>query len=150
MTAYRVLGFTLIEMIVTLVLIGILAVAVAPRLFDRRDFDARAFVDQTASALRFAQKAAIAQRRTVCATFSANTLTLRIRSAAGSGACDTDLTSPTGTSPYTVTAAGAVTFTPTPAALSFDAEGRPSNGLTLQIGADFAITVQAETGYVTY
>lgn len=144
-------GFTLVELVVTLIVIGILAVAALPRLFDRRDFDARAFLDQTAAALRYAQKAAIAQRRTVCATFAASSVVLTIRSAAGAGACDTPLAGPAGGAPYTVVASGSVTFSPVPAALSFDAEGRPSAAVNIVIAqAPTAIDVTAETGYVVY
>lgn len=146
----RTFGFTLIELIVILMLTGILAIAILPRFFDRRDFDERAFVDQITGALRYAQKAAIAQRRTVCAAFTANSLTLRIRSAAGNGACDTDLSGPTGVAPYTVTASDGAGFALTPAAFSFDAEGRPSAPAALAIGTGFVVTVKAETGYVTY
>ncbi|WP_297830058.1 type II secretion system protein [Thermomonas sp.] len=144
-------GFTLVELVVTLIVIGILAVAALPRLFDRGDFDTRAFLDQTAAALRYAQKAAIAQRRTVCAAFAANSVTLTVRSTAGAGACDTPLAGPAGGAPYTVTAPGTAVFSPEPAALTFDAEGRPNAGATITIaGAPAAITVTAETGYVVY
>lgn len=144
-------GFTLVELVVTLIVLGILAVAVLPRFFDRRDFDARAFLDQTAAALRYAQKSAIAQRRTVCISFGANSVTLTIRSTAGGGACDTDLTGPAGGAPYTVTAPGSVTFNPVPANFSFDAEGRPSAGQTIAIdGIATTISVVPETGYVVY
>lgn len=146
-------GFTLVELVVTLVILGIMAVAVVPRFFDRQDFDARAFLDQAAGALRYAQKAAIAQRRTVCVAFGTNSVTLRIRSTAGAGTCDTDLTGPAGGSPYTVTAPGAVTFSTTlpPADFSFDAEGRPSAGQQFGVqGLATTISVMAETGYVVY
>ncbi|MCX8086955.1 MAG: prepilin-type N-terminal cleavage/methylation domain-containing protein [Rhodocyclaceae bacterium] len=147
----RTSGFTLVELVVTLIILGILAVVAIPRFFDRRDFDARAFLDEVAAALRYAQKAAIAQRRTVCVAFDANSVTLRIRSAPGNGACDTDLTGPAGSTPYTVTAPGSVTFSPTPAGFSFDAEGRPSTGSTIAIGGiTTTITVEPETGYVVY
>ena len=142
-------GFTLVELIVILVILGILAVVVLPRFFDRKEFDARAFLDETAAALRYAQKAAIAERRTVCAAFTANSVTLTVRSMPGSGPCDTPLAGPGGTAPYTVTAAGGVTFTSAPASLSFDAEGRPSAGATLAVsGISATLTVEAETGYV--
>lgn len=150
-TARHAWGFTLVELIVTLILLGILAVVALPRLFDRRDFDARAFLDQTAAALRYAQKAAIAQRRTVCVAFAANAVTLTIRSTAGGGACDTPLTGPAGGTPYTVTAPGSVTFNPVPAAFSFSAEGRPSAGASISIdGIAMTISVEPETGYVVY
>ena len=143
-TARHAWGFTLI-------LLGILAVVALPRMFDRRDFDARAFLDQTAAALRYAQKAAIAQRRTVCVAFGANSVTLTIRSTAGAGACDTPLTGPAGGTPYTVRAPGNVTFNPVPVDFSFDAEGRPDASQTIAIdGIAAMITVVAETGYVVY
>lgn len=144
-------GFTLVELVVTLIVIGVLAAAMLPRFFDRADFDARAFLDQTAAALRYAQKAAIAQRRTVCVAFTANAVTLTIRAAEGPGACDTPLAGPAGGSPYTVSASGAVGFSPVPAALGFDAEGRPGAGATITFSHTPAtLTVTAETGYVVY
>src|SRR4051794_29637075 len=58
-------GFTLIELVVMITIIAILAIVAAPRFFDRQTFDARSFVDQAASMVRYAQKLAIAQQRAV-------------------------------------------------------------------------------------
>ena len=141
-------GFTLVELVVTMIVLGIIAVVALPRFFDRRDYDARAFFDQTAAALRYAQKAAIAQRRTVCVNFTANAVALTL-DANGDGSCETNLTGPTGGAPYTVTAPGAAHFSSVPAPLSFSAEGRPSSGATLLIdGAPTPLIVEPETGYV--
>lgn len=149
-TAKREHGFTLVEMITVMIILGILAAVALPRFFDRRDFDARAFLDQTAAMLRYAQKAAIAQRRTVCAGFTANAVSLTI-DADGNGICEADLAGPAGAAPYTVTAPGSVTFGTTPAALSFGADGRPSAGASIAInGASATLVVEAETGYVSY
>lgn len=90
----RARGFTLVELITVMVLIGVLAVVALPRLFDRRDFDARGFFDQSKATLRYAQKAAIAQRRTVCVAFAANGVALTMAGAANSAACDTALILP--------------------------------------------------------
>ena len=108
-------GFTLVELVVMIIIIGVLAVAAMPRFFDRTDFDARGFFDATMSTLRYAQKTAVAQRRTVCVTFSAAgavpaSVTLRVASAFGATSCDTDLAGPTGGVPYTVTAPDGVSF----------------------------------------
>ncbi|MGB6054110.1 MAG: type II secretion system protein, partial [Burkholderiaceae bacterium] len=84
-------GFTLVELIAVMIIIAVLAVAAIPRFFERQAFDARGFGDATLAMLRYAQKAAIAERRRVCVDFTASTVSLRVASAAGAAACDTDL-----------------------------------------------------------
>ena len=90
-------GFTLIELIMVIIMLGVLAVFAAPRMFDSSDFYARGFHDETLALLRYAQKAAIAQRRTVCVTFSTTapaSATLSIASAAALNACSISLIGP--------------------------------------------------------
>ena len=91
-------GFTLVELVITLVLLSALAVFVAPRLSGVSDFQARGFHDETLALLRHAQKSAIAQRRTVCVLFAANSASLRLdadrNAASGTDGCEADLTGP--------------------------------------------------------
>ena len=144
-------GFTLIELIMVMILVGVLAVAVIPKLFDRTSFFARGFYDESLAALRYAQKQAIAQRRTVCVVFSSTTqFTLRIASAAGATTCNTNLASPAGGSPFTVTAKTGASFSSQPADFSFNAFGQPQTNVTRTlIVPDIAtITIEQETGYV--
>lgn len=143
-------GFTLVELIVVLMIVGILAVAAIPRLLNTQDFEERGFHDQTLAALRYAQKAAVAQRRRVCVAVGTNSVTLTIASVSGdAAACDTNLTGPGGGSPYTVTAPTGVSFSSAATSFSFFALGNASAGQTLQVsGVADSITVEQETGYV--
>lgn len=68
----RQAGFTLIELVMVLVLTGILAVFVMPRLFDRT-LDERGLHDAVKAALQHARRAAVAQRRFVCVSVAAGT-----------------------------------------------------------------------------
>lgn len=142
-------GFTLIELVVVMIIIGVLAVAAIPRLLDSRTFDNRGFNDQTLSALRYAHKAAIAQRRTVCVSFSVSSITFTMASVAGSSTCDTNLAGPAGDSPFQVTASSGVTYTASPSNFRFNGAGQASVGQTLQVsGQTNSITIEQETGYV--
>jgi MSHA pilin protein MshC len=57
---FRQRAFTLVELVITLLLVGILAGIAVPRFFDRTGFAAAAILEETAAAIRLAQKVAIA------------------------------------------------------------------------------------------
>jgi MSHA pilin protein MshC len=72
----RARGFTLVEMIVTLIIVGILAAVAIPRFYDRQTFDTRAFTDQARSMLGYAQKLAVAQNRNVFVRLNGTSIAL--------------------------------------------------------------------------
>ena len=144
------LGFTLIELVMVIVLAGVLAVVVAPKLFSTGDFYARGFHDETLALLRYAHKTAIAQRHPVCVTFASASASLAIdadrNSATGPNGCESSLTQIHG---GTISARGTVQYSALPSAVVFDALGRANAGQTIQVaGAANRIVVEAATGYV--
>lgn len=143
-------GFTLVELIVTLVVVGILAVAVIPRFASQADFDARGFFDGTLSILRYAQKSAVAQRRTVCVAFGADpSVTLTIASVDG-GPCDTDLAGPNGVTPYSLPTPAGVGYAAPPLNFNFLSSGVASLDQNIAVAElpGRSINVVAATGYV--
>lgn len=154
-------GFTLVELVMVIVLVGVLAVFVGPHLFSTGDFYSRGFHDKTLAYLRYAQKTAIAQRRTVCVTFSSNTVNLAIAAAAGTNVCAVILPGPSGAGGAAreaeLAGKSGVTFNGTPGAFNFDGLGQPistTTGALLNtqsiqvVGASRGITVEAVTGFV--
>ncbi len=84
-------GFTMVELITVMLVIGVLAAIGIPRLVGGNDSAVLTYGDAVASGLRLAQKTAVARRRTVCVDAAANAMTLRIATAAGSVACNAAL-----------------------------------------------------------
>lgn len=151
----RMRGFTLIELIMVLVLLGILAMYAAPRFLSTGDLYARGFHDQSLAYLRYAQKSAIAQRRTVCVTLASNAITLRIATAEVTNTCSSALAGPAGEAG--LTARSGVAFSSAVTSFNFDGLGQPVNATTgalattqvLQVAnASKSISIEAVTGYV--
>lgn len=143
-------GFTLIELVVVIILVTILAVVALPRL-NTRTFDSVGFYDEVRATVRFAQKDAVAKRRTTCLAFTASSVTLTYSPSRTPVNCSANLVSPRGATPFVVNAASGVAFAPTPANFSFDPLGRPSVGpqlITITGDGSRSFSVEAETGYV--
>jgi MSHA pilin protein MshC len=90
-------GFTMVELIIVMALIGILGAIGAARFFSRTGFDAATYAEQSAAMLRYAQKVAIAQKRKVFVQASAQGLRLCYSAASPCAAKDRVIT-PAGTS----------------------------------------------------
>lgn len=151
-------GFTLIELVMVLVLVGVLAVFAAPRLLATSDINARGFHDETLAYLRYAHKTAIAQRRTVCVGFTVSGAVLTIAVAASSTSCaGNPLRGPKGESPATVSASPSIAYSMAPTSFNFNGLGQPIDSgtgapfgtQTIQVaGASGSITIESETGHV--
>jgi MSHA pilin protein MshC len=73
---YKKHGFTLVELVLTLVILGILAAVSLPKFFSPSTFDARFFHDDLVSAARYAQRLAIGSGCAVRLSVSSTGFTL--------------------------------------------------------------------------
>lgn len=163
----RTRGYTMVELVAVIAIVGVLAAVAIPRLAGRAAFDARAFYDLSQAVVRHAQKVAIAQRRVVYVDVSATRIAAcydaacasRVRPpldylqpSTPSGAahapaahCGNDPGWLCAGAPDGVTAGPAVQFT-------FDGLGRPSLAaqqvITVTGDVVRAFAVERETGYV--
>lgn len=158
-------GFTMVEMITVLLVVGIMAAVAMPRM-NLSGFDGPGYRDKVRATLEFARKSAIAQRRIVCVTLAANGLALTIdnvtpETVAGRGTCPRQLPLPAtdaacGGPTNAICPPNATVALAGPAALAFDPLGRASAVPAAAIYAytvtgamtSLTVNVEAETGYV--
>lgn len=160
-------GFTLVELVVTIMVVGIMAAVAIPRFADQKGYQSRAFYEQVQEAIKFAQKAALAQRKSVYVTTTATTLTACYVAACG-GAGSYAVIDPTTRAALALAAQdqrgvafSAVTISPATTVV-FDGLGRPRSAANVLLTAATTISVNSsatgdinrsiiiepETGYV--
>src|SRR5262245_53650417 len=83
----RSAGFTMVEVVVVIVILGVLAAVAAPRFFDDKTFLERGYYEELAASLKFAQKLAVASGCPVRLAIAANSYDARQQAASG-GTCN--------------------------------------------------------------
>lgn len=146
-------GFTIVELVVVIVILGIISAVMAPKFFDLQFYQNRAFKDELVAALQYAQKRAVAAQCDVRVEITAAGFVLyrhaNVSSCGAVPATSTVVTSSTG---------GDVRNDDPPMPLSaatiiFDPLGRSRNSsYTVSDFANVAglgISIAGETGCVT-
>lgn len=146
-------GFTLIEMVMTLIIVGILAVVAIPRFFETSRFDQRGFQDELLSAIRYAQKTAVASQCPVQVNIdaSAERYDLFLPNNTNPATC---ANSPVfGANPVQQPGGGAFgraapsgVDISTNLVVTFNSLGQPSSGGNTNVGS-LPVIIEPETGY---
>lgn len=145
-------GFTVVELIAVITIIGILAAVAGPKMIGNDTFAARGVYSTLLSGIRLAQKTAIAQRKTVYVNLNT---TSRVLCLGYTADCATPVLDPATKAAYSKTFPNTVTITASRTDLAFASEGYPTNWndtvITVQnnVAAEPArtITVWRTTGY---
>jgi MSHA pilin protein MshC len=138
-------GFTLTELVVVIVIASILSVYAIARI-NTLSFDTEGYANQAAAMVRYAQKLAISQRRTVVVVTTSSNIKLCYTD----NTCASQVQEPPGTGAFSKNAPSGVSLSV--ANISFDALGKPLAAGTISVSASGEttrnITIEAETGYV--
>ncbi|MFO1219343.1 MAG: prepilin-type N-terminal cleavage/methylation domain-containing protein [Burkholderiaceae bacterium] len=149
-------GFTLPELVIVLVLLGVLSAVALPKMGSALAMRETAWRDQVVAALRLACSTAISHRRLVCASVASGSVQLAIAPTPGATACTAVLTAPDGSATWaaepsgiatTISPAGTLYFQPSGRVTS-DGAGASASSRTIAIAGESAITLIGETGHV--
>lgn len=145
-------GFTIVELIAVITIISIVAALAGPKLIGNDTFAARGAHSTMLSALRLAQKTAVAQRTTVYVTLNTST---RVLCLGYTSTCSTAVIDPATKAAYSKTLPNTVDLTQSRTDLAFNSQGYPVSGsdtvftITNNVASETArsITVWRTTGY---
>lgn len=151
-------GFTMIELIVVMVVIGIVATVAVVRFSMLDSFAEAAYSNEIKSVLSYARKISVARRRHVCAIFNAQSevqLTAELSTPENhTGSCTgyPVLATPSGTDGLKPPKEVRITSPDLPFTIEFDHEGRPTAAHTIVLtnhnsGETVTIQLEAESGY---
>lgn len=146
----------MIELVTVMTVVGVTAAYALPNVKQMMFLKSAGYIDTVKATIDYARKVAVAQRRHVCVSIAATTITVTsdrgLPASHTNGTCPSTLLLPSGSN--IVTAPSAVTASPA-VSIDFDAEGRPVTGapatITLtdsNLSQTSTLTIEAESGYV--
>lgn len=148
-------GFTVLELVMTIVILGILSATTLPRFFDLSVYRERVFFDDTLNAVRYAQKLAVATACNVQVSTAADQFELKRPSAADRSQCDSTVNADFGLA-VTRPGSGSAAYQGSQSGISlstttfyFSAKGEASAAQQIDVGGNGKqISVVKDTGFV--
>jgi MSHA pilin protein MshC len=142
-------GFTLIELVTVMLLLGILSAVALPRFFDATAFKSRGFYDEMTGAARYAQKLAVASGCDVQLSIAGGNYSLQQRQSCNHGSpFNRDVLQPAGSGAFAGSAPSGTTLATTSPSIIFDALGRATPGGVMVSVDGRSFTIVGESGYV--
>ncbi len=156
--AWRQAGFTMIELIVVMVTVSVLAAYVLPKLTTILAVRQDAWHDELQSALRYAQKGAVARRRLTCVTVSNTSVVITTATANPAASCTAAIVGQDGSATFatsddpdvvsTVSPSGVIYFQPDGRATASGSASSAAQDRTISVTGNPSITILGATGYV--
>ena len=145
-------GFTLVELIVVILILGILAINVGSRVFSSSSFSDRKVADELVEALRYAQHIAMSRVGGTGDTIRVITTASDYSVELFDGVTSTAIPNPNKSGDYTVSIPGNTVLSAE--TVSFNGLGQPASAtdqsITVGSPVNFTITIESETGYARY
>ncbi len=149
-------GFTAVEMITVLVLVGVLAVVAMPRMDAGLSLRGAAWRDQVQAGLMQARSQAQGHRRLVCLTLATGELRLAIASANPASACNTTVNGADGDARWAYDGNGFALLQSPAGTLYFQPDGRVTGdgagssavNVSITLSGEAALQLTGETGHV--
>ncbi len=143
-------GFSFVELVVVLVLVGILAAFTIPRLVSQSSFDLAGYQQELAFGLRYGQKYAFAAGCPVRATITSGGFALQHSSSCDAGDFAVLVPHPTKSGGFTVPAPAGITLSPA-GTFTFLGTGEASTTVTITLTSSAGsrqVEIIGPTGYV--
>jgi MSHA pilin protein MshC len=150
-------GFTMVELVMVIVIIGVIAAIAGPRFFSKGSFDSRGAYDEAVNGVRYAQQMAIASGCETRVSFTSNSLAVQRRSGADCSGGFQTINHPSQCRLPNNSGAPAtfdcsldtinISSPATPFNIDFDALGATAADVTVQVGGR-SFTVHGSTGFL--